>query len=208
MKSIETLIAEHDCILRFNQVARCACLGLIEGKDLCVSDFRDMIDFVRNFADKHHHGKEEKILFGEMIEHLGQIGKNLITHGMLVEHDLARLYISELATALDQYEAAGGAGPNDAGGTDGANDTNKAKNEALLDVITNMVGYTKLLKRHIDKENAVVYTYAEKHLPEAALAGADASMEMIEKQAETEGIQKKYLSVLSRLEQKYQLDTL
>jgi len=191
LKSIETLVAEHDYILRFNRTARGACLGIMEGQDLCVSDFRDMIDFVRNFADKHHHGKEEKILFEEMLAHLGQIGVNLITHGMLVEHDLARLHISDLEAALDQYEEAD------------KTKADKAKDEAKLDVIASMIGYTKLLKRHIDKENAVVYTYAEKNLPGEILSGADARMEAIEKQADADGVQRKYLEVLTRLEQKY-----
>jgi len=65
------------------------------------------------------------------------------------------------------------------------------------------VGYTKLLRRHIDKENAVVYVYAEKNLPSDVLANADARMEKIEKQAAVDGVQTKYLAILSKLEQKY-----
>ena len=36
--------------------------------------------------------------------------------------------------------------------------------ENKLDIIANAVGYCYLLKRHVDKENAVVYPYAEKNL--------------------------------------------
>jgi len=32
-----------------------------------------MIDFVLSFIDKHHHGKEEKLLFKEMQTHLGKV---------------------------------------------------------------------------------------------------------------------------------------
>ena len=89
--------------------------------------------------------KEEKILFQAMMERLGTVAVNLIQHGMLVEHDLARLHVMELENALNAYE--------------------KEKTpENKLDIIANAVGYCYLLKRHVDKENAVVYPYAEKNL--------------------------------------------
>jgi len=184
INSIEIMVAEHDNILRFNNVVRRACLGILEGKDVCAEDFRSMVEFVRNYADKYHHGKEEQILFKEMTAHLGQIGTNLITHGMLVEHDLARLYISELETALDRYHL-------------------NFSVDARLDIIAAAVGYTKLLKRHIDKENSVVYPYAEKRLPEEVLESINARAETFEIQAEKRGTQKKYLDVLAMLESKY-----
>ena len=107
--------------------------------------FRNAVSFIRNFADKAHHQKEEKILFQAMMERLGTVAVNLIQHGMLVEHDLARLHVMELENALNAYE--------------------KEKTpENKLDIIANAVGYCYLLKRHVDKENAVVYPYAEKNL--------------------------------------------
>jgi len=184
LNGIEVMVAEHDNILRFNNVVRRACAGILEGKEVCIGDFRNMVEFVRGYADRHHHGKEEKILFVDMVAHLGQIGRNLVTHGMLVEHDLARLHISELEAALNQYETGYSVG-------------------AKLDIITSAVAYTKLLKRHIDKENAIVYVYAEKNLPKEVMAGANAQMETAEKEAAESGVQKKYLAILAALESKY-----
>ena len=77
-------------------VVRKACYGVMHGKDINYGDFEQMIDFIRNYADAHHHGKEEKMLFNEMVVHLGSLGNKLITHGMLVEHDSGRLFIREL----------------------------------------------------------------------------------------------------------------
>lgn len=68
-----------------------------------VPDFKKMVDFIRKYADKIHHGKEEEFLFKVMMEELGAMGDNLIRHGMLVEHDIGRLYVSDLDGALDQY---------------------------------------------------------------------------------------------------------
>lgn len=185
MYSIELMIAEHDNILKFNQAVRNACGTILEGKDICTDDFEKMIAFARNYADKHHHGKEEQLLFNEMQKYLGTIGLNLITHGMLVEHDWGRLHISELEAALNKYK-----------------ENPSAENK--LDIIANAVGYTNLLKRHINKENDVVYSYAEKNLTEDVLKIVNEKTAEFEKLAEDNGIQKKYLGILHELSEKYQ----
>ncbi|HIT88905.1 MAG TPA: hemerythrin domain-containing protein [Candidatus Merdenecus merdavium] len=184
MYSIELMVEEHNDILRFNQVMRKACFKVLHGSEVPVEDFRVMIDFVRTYADKHHHGKEEKILFKEMQDHLGPIGTKLITHGMLVEHDLGRLHMSDLETALDEFE--------------------KTKEEELkLDIIASAVGYTKLLKRHIDKENEVVYTYGAKNLSPEILASVDERVKAFEEEAMDHQVQEHYSAILKELEEKY-----
>lgn len=37
--------------------------------------------------------------------------------------------------------------------------------EAKLQIVANAAGYANLLQRHIDKENDLVFKYAEKNLP-------------------------------------------
>lgn len=142
---IEILREEHDEILKFIVELREKCVDFMEHDTMEMEYFRNAVSFIRNFADKAHHQKEEKILFQAMMERLGTVAVNLIQHGMLVEHDLARLHVMELENALNAYE--------------------KEKTpENKLDIIANAVGYCYLLKRHVDKENAVVYPYAEKNL--------------------------------------------
>jgi hemerythrin-like domain-containing protein len=184
MYSIELLVEEHNNILRFNKVFRKVCTLVLRGEKVDTEDFRNMIDFVRNYADKHHHGKEEQILFKEMQLHLGAIGNKLITNGMLVEHDLGRLFIAELETAVNQYE-----------------ETPDENNR--LDIIANAIGYTKLLQRHIDKENDVVYTYAEKNLPKEVLEDVEMRAQIFEKEAEDKKTQEYYLTRLEEWETKY-----
>ena len=184
MYSTELMVKEHDNILRFNQTVRKACIGILEGKEINTEDFTKMIDFARNYADKHHHGKEEQILFKEMTTHLGHIGVNLIQNGMLVEHDLGRLHISELEKAIGLYKE------------------NK-KSEYKLDIIANAVSYTNLLQRHIDKENEVVYSYAEKSLSKDILQSVDERTKEFEREAVEKNIPQKYLQFLDELVQKY-----
>ncbi|MDF2822166.1 MAG: Hemerythrin cation binding domain protein [Clostridiales bacterium] len=183
MNNVELMISEHKYILRMLKVVRKANFDILKGEDICYEDFDHMVDFIRTYADAHHHGKEEKFLFKEMLAHLGQIGTNLITHGMLVEHDLGRLYIHDLLEALERVKA--------------------GDEESKLDVIANAIGYTHLLTRHIGKEDEVVYTFGAKKLPAEVFEEIDRQAEAFEKDAEKIGTQKKYITLLEELEAKY-----
>lgn len=184
MYSVDLMVMEHDNILKFIDVVRRACCQVIEGREVEDADFRNMIEFARNYADKHHHGKEEQILFAEMTAHLGQVGTNLIQHGMLVEHDLGRRHILDLETALNQFKE-------------------EPKIEYKLEIIANAAGYANLLTRHIDKENQVVYPYATKSLEEGILRSVNERVKEFEDDATSKKIQEKYLTILDELEKKY-----
>ncbi|WP_243267505.1 hemerythrin domain-containing protein [Faecalispora jeddahensis] len=184
MYSIELMVEEHDHILELLTVIRKACCGILEGQEVDDGDFRKMIAFARNYADKHHHGKEEQILFQEMTKRLGQIGVNLIQHGMLVEHDLGRLHLSNLETALNQYR-------------------DDPKTIYKLNILAEAAGYANLLQRHIEKENQIVYTYAEKNLTQDILQWVDERVQEFEKNAQQAKTQETYLQMLRELKEKY-----
>lgn len=183
MNSIQLMVEEHKNIMRMLKVVRSACKKIFDGEVICYEDFNAMIDFIRNYADKHHHGKEEQFLFKEMVAHLGKMGTNLVTHGMLVEHDWGRLFISELEEALSRVKA--------------------GDEESKLDVIANAIGYANHLARHIGKEDAVVYPFAEKNLSKESLEDINKQTEMFEEEANKQGIQNDYIELLKRLEMKY-----
>lgn len=183
MTSIELMMDEHKKILRMLEVVRRACNQLMEQDIIDYSDFEKMVDFIKNYADLHHHGKEEKFLFKEMQEQMGQMGTNLVKHGMLVEHDWGRLFVSELLAAIESYRN---------GNTD-----------AKIDIIANAIGYTAHLKRHIAKEDAVVYVFAGQKLSQETLERVDKLTDEFEAEAMRNNIQKKYDSLLTGLEEKY-----
>ena len=101
--SISIMEEDHSNINRALAVVRALCLQLMNGAEVPDEDFRTLIDFIRNYADKHHHGKEEKFLFPVMVEKMGPVADKLVTHGMLVEHDLGRADILSLETALNEF---------------------------------------------------------------------------------------------------------
>lgn len=145
MNIIEILKEEHDNILVFLEQLHKKCLTFMTEDQIDIKGFRDDITFIRSYADVKHHQKEEKILFEVMTKHLGKTAVNLVQHGMLVEHDLARLHVMELEKAVDAYEKNPSA-------------------EEKLNILANAMGYYYLLHRHIDKENGAVYPFAEKNL--------------------------------------------
>lgn len=184
MDSIDLMKQEHENIMILVTVFRNACCRILEGGSVEQEDFRDMIRFARTYADHHHHGKEEQILFREMTSHLGTVAVNLIQHGMLVEHDMGRFHIGQLEEALSRYEESG-------------------RVEDKLEILVNADGWANLLQRHIEKEDSVVYAFARTRLPGEVLQAVDREIGEFEKQAAIEGVQETALGILECLKRKY-----
>ncbi|GAA0079630.1 hemerythrin domain-containing protein [Clostridium sporogenes] len=182
MNSIELMINEHKNIKRMLAVIRKYCFKVLKNKEVDYNDFYRIIDFVRNYADKHHHGKEEDYLFNRMVDEIKGPTEKLVKHGMLVEHDLGRLYMQNLEKALKALE--------------------NGEEEAKIDIIANAVSYTDLLYRHIEKEDDVVYKFAERNLSKETLKKLDEDCKRIEKEAKEKGIQDKYINLIYELEEK------
>lgn len=54
MKAIEIMNEEHKYILRMLKVVRKACLNIMNEEEIIYEDFDKIIDFIRNYSDKHH----------------------------------------------------------------------------------------------------------------------------------------------------------
>lgn len=183
MDAIELMMEEHKNIKRGLAVIRKICISVMNGNEVPQEDFKKIIDFVRNYADKHHHNKEEAILFKKMTEELGEKLVNAPIGGMLTEHDLGRLFIKSLGEALERVK--------------------KGDADSRVDVIANAIGYADLLNRHIDKEDKVIYTFAKRTLKEEAIEDLNAKCEEVEKTAEAINLQKGYVDTIKQLEDKW-----
>lgn len=177
------MVEEHENIRRMLKITRNICYRLMTKDDYDISDFPRIIDFIRGYADKHHHGKEEDILFETMNNELEKLAKSGAITGMYIEHDLGRLYMLNLEEALKNFES--------------------GNDEARMDIIANAVSYTNLLERHIEKENTALYKFAEKMLKDEAKSYIDKESQKIEDLASESGLQEKYLALISELEKKY-----
>ena len=181
MNAIDLMMEEHKYIKRMLTVVRKATYKALEENNVNYEDFYKMIDFIRNYADAHHHKKEEVILFNKMVDELGLIAEKTVKYGMLVEHDLGRLYITGLSEALESLKS--------------------GNKEAILDVIANAISYTHLLNRHIDKEDNVIYKFAARELKQEIIDKVN--VECVEFENANTEVMKKYTAILEELENKY-----
>ena len=181
MSAIEIMNEEHRYITRMLNVVRKISFRILQGEKINYDDFDLIIDFISSYADNHHHKKEEKILFSKMIKNLGKVGEVVVKNGMLVEHDLGRLYIRDLSQALNKLKS--------------------GDEEAKLDIIANAISYTNLLERHIDKEDRVIYKFAERELDEAILNTIN--KECIDFEEKNSDVKSRCILILEKLERKY-----
>lgn len=184
MTSIETLVEEHNNIARLLGVIDSAGCLILDGGYPNTEDFRTIAMFARHYADRYHHGKEEEILFREMTGRLGPVAENLIRHGMLVEHDLGRMYVQQLLDACDAYDKDPCTGNS-------------------LKILSAALGYAGTLRRHMDKENQAVYTFAENTLPADVLDQVTEEVKAFDCRPENAQVNSKYLELLEKLEDQY-----
>ncbi len=142
MKPTEALIAEHNIIKRAIALLEEADRRMEVGDDTAVNVYPQLIDFIREFADGCHHGKEEDLLFKVLIE------RGLPPEGpikvMLDEHVQGRAYVKNLAQSVDKFQ--------------------QGDKSVRATIIDNGEGYANLLKNHIEKEDVVLYPMADKIL--------------------------------------------
>lgn len=143
MKPIEDLKAEHEGILLMLDILEKISERTTAGKRVPMDHLKQVLDFLQVFADKCHHGKEERILFAAMEE--AGVPKDGGPLGvMLSEHSKGRQLIEEMKNLLYSSE----------------------KGEASPEAFTTpALQYVNLLRGHIWKENNVLFPMAEKAVP-------------------------------------------
>lgn len=137
-ETTEILSDEHKNILKMIDKIEDECNDIEQKEEMNKEFFKSVVDFIRNYADKLHHAKEEDILFKKFDE-CNEMGCNPIQQ-MLYEHDLGRNFVKGIE--------------------EGINEDNKKK------IIENARDYCNLLKDHIFKEDNVLYPMAEEAIDE------------------------------------------
>lgn len=183
MNSIDILVSEHNNIKRVLKLVRGICYDLTKGMDVPYDDFAKIIDFIRNYSDKYHHGKEEDMLFVEMNNELIDVIGEGPVQGMLIEHNFGRAFVMDLEISLNHHK--------------------EGNEEAIVDIIANAMGYANLLSKHINKEDNMIYRYATQNLSEQTLDKLDKQFEVFEDDATHKEIRDKYAKLVDELEKKY-----
>jgi hemerythrin-like domain-containing protein len=177
MNPIEKLKAEHQIILQGIDLMEKGAARLEKGENIPADYFRKAIDFIRNYADRYHHAKEEDILFVRL-EQVGFSSRMGPIAVMLAEHDQGRGFISALERANEKYAS--------------------GHKTAAADIVTNARNYATLLKLHIQKEDMVLYPMAENALGDAGVEQMQPDFDKVE--GEKAGTEQKYIAILAELE--------
>jgi hemerythrin-like domain-containing protein len=143
MSAIEVLMDEHRVIERTLTTLTAYARAIANGADLPRADLAKLVDFLREYADAYHHGKEEDILFRAMVDN-GMPKESGPLAVMLSEHAEGRRLTGSLAD-LAVGEAS----------------WDPEERRRLLFAAT---GYARLLRQHIQKEDCVLYPMATRML--------------------------------------------
>jgi len=179
MSATNELRTEHRAIERMLAVLEEASNRLEHGQRVRPEVFRQAVDFVRNFADRCHHAKEEENLFPRM-EARGVPRQGGPIGVMLFEHEEGRAYVGAIAEAIDAYEADG--------------------QSVAPTIAENARGYVDLLRQHIMKEENVLFPMADRVLSAADQAELDRRFEQIETERMGPGVHERYHRLLDELE--------
>ena len=103
MMPIGPLMVEHRLIERMleNVRSRVAEMEATQSADMVY--LRAVVDFIRTYADRCHHGKEEDILFRELLAKEPDPAIATTTRDLISEHAWAREIVGRLVQAMDVY---------------------------------------------------------------------------------------------------------
>ncbi len=181
MYATQQLRDEHDGILVMLSVLEQLARELQHGREVNRTHLEQALDFLRTFADRCHHGKEEDLLFPALRE-AGLPSEGGPIGVMLHEHTEGRAHIRGMADALARLQA----------GADGA-DT----------FARHALGYVALLRAHIDKENNVLFALAERLLPPEAHTRLAADFDRVESERIGPGVHERYHALIRQLRDTY-----
>ena len=176
-KAIDDLKHEHEAILSSLKILDKFSAAVNDGSTPAKIDLGNFVGFLKEFADKCHHGKEEAMLFPALIE------AGLSEHGgpieaMLSEHLQGRDYMREMDLAISS-------GPD------------------YLTFAYAARCYSSLLQNHIRKENNVLFPIAEKTLDRARLEKMSESFGEHEERVIGHGRHEELHQMLKELQLKY-----
>jgi hemerythrin-like domain-containing protein len=171
MTPTDMLKHEHKIINMVLDGLQRQCERIERTGDVSADKLEQALDFLRNFADRCHHAKEERHLFAAMHERGMPIKAGPIAV-MLAEHEEGRRRIAAAAAALPM-----------ARGKDKA---------AVEEVRQNLLAYVALLRAHIDKENLILYPMADRILNDDDQRRLEEAFEKVEAEEIGPGVHEKY----------------
>jgi hemerythrin-like domain-containing protein len=182
MKATSELVKEHEGITLMLNIMTKVSDNIQKRKLVDSQHIVQIIEFLKIFADQCHHGKEEGILFPELVKK-GFSQESGPIAVMLHEHTIGRGYIKDMADHFERFKTENGG--------------------ELLRVADDMNKYISLLTNHIRKENQILFPMADKALPEDVQDQLFARYEKLEKEVIGVGRHEEFHKLLKNLKAVY-----
>jgi hemerythrin-like domain-containing protein len=144
MQARAPLMIEHRLIERMIELIRREAARVRDTKEINPIFIDNAVDFVRVYADRTHHGKEEDILFRDLARKDMTSEEKRIMNELIEEHVLGRKTVSELVDAKKRHFA--------------------GDNSALEIVVEKLEFLVSFYPRHIEKEDKVFFPAMMKYL--------------------------------------------
>jgi len=144
---VDVLIEEHKLIIQpisiiDKEITRIETQAVVDQNVVSTT-----VDFLRTYADRFHHGKEEGILFkGLSQKKLSEQDHQVMTE-LVMEHAFARRTVKALETAKENYFL--------------------GKKEALKELLESLKALVKLYPEHIKKEDTRFFYPCMEYFSEA-----------------------------------------
>ena len=146
MKPRGPLMIEHRLIERMLEVVRNQ-ISFIDRTNAIDSVFIDTtVDFIRTYADRTHHGKEEDIMFRELAKKSMAFEDQKVMSELVDEHNYARQVVGELVQAKKHFL--------------------EGRLEALQTIKEKLTVLVEFYPGHIIKEDKVFFPRSENYLNE------------------------------------------
>lgn len=182
MNITQQLTIEHHDVKEMLHILMNIAARIEQTKELNAEHFANILEFLKNFVDKCHHGKEEQALF-PALEKAGMSSKEGILSYIFPEHDQGRKYVHEMKEAFEGYK--------------------KGDSSALLKITEAIYFYSRLLQHHIDQEEQHLFPMAEKMLTDEVKYNLYKQFEDIEERVTGPGVHEKYEELIKDLSQIY-----
>jgi hemerythrin-like domain-containing protein len=178
-RPVQDLEDEHGGIIIMLGVMKIVAKRLKDREEVKKEHLEKIVEFLSNFADKCHHGKEEGILFPEVVKVVSNL---FMVNELLGEHKAGRDYIKGIAESLKYYNTG---------------------NPDAYHIATNIEGYISLLIEHIRKENKLLFPIADKQIPDNVQLMIEEKFEILERDVIGEGKHEEYHGWLKDLKKIY-----
>jgi hemerythrin-like domain-containing protein len=182
MTAIDILMEEHQLIIQTIGALEAYTEAIIRNESIDQSDLGRFVQFIREFADRHHHGKEEDVLFKTMIDN-GFPKEQGPLAVMLHEHDVGRGFVETLAEKSSIERS--------------------WSEEDRSQIVESARGFGALLRSHILKEDQILYPMARNALPPDVMTVVDQTCAEIDARSDGSGERENFRTLANQLAEKF-----